>query len=110
MHPGQGQGLSLHDLGESAGEEFVTLIDSENPVHIHGMRAQTVDNADITNVTNMSAYAPSVGGTLYQGASNGNMAFQALPPAGGSLPHNNMQPYLTLNFCIALQGIFPSRN
>jgi microcystin-dependent protein len=37
------------------------------------------------------------------------MALQALPPAGGSLPHNNLQPYLTLNFCIALQGIFPSR-
>ena len=37
------------------------------------------------------------------------MAFQALPPAGGGLPHNNMQPYLTLNFCIALQGIFPQR-
>jgi microcystin-dependent protein len=109
MHPGQGPGLSLHDLGESAGEDFVTLIDSENPAHNHGMRAQTVDNADITNVTPTSAYAPSQGGTLYQPSSNGNMAFQALPPAGNSQPHNNMQPYLTLNYNIALQGVFPPR-
>src|SRR5206468_2909393 len=99
----------LHDLGESAGEPFVTLIDSENPAHIHGMRAQTVDNADITNVTNVSAYAPSTGGALYQGSSDGQMAPQALPPAGNSQPHNNMQPYLTLNFNIALQGVFPPR-
>lgn len=109
MHQGQGPGLSLHDLGEQGGEEFVTLLDSENPAHNHGMRAQTVDNADITNVTNTSAYAPSAGGTLYQAASNGNMAFQALPVAGNSQPHNNMQPYLTLNYNIALQGVFPPR-
>jgi microcystin-dependent protein len=109
MHPGQGPGLSLHDLGEQGGEEFVTLIDSENPVHIHTMRAQSVDNADITNVSNVAAFAPSVGGALYQAASNGQLAQQALPLAGGSLPHNNMQPYLTLYFNIALQGVFPPR-
>jgi microcystin-dependent protein len=109
MHPGQGPGLSLHDLGESAGEPFVTLIESENPVHIHGMRAQTVDNADITNVSNVAAFAPSVGGSLYQPASDGQLAFQALPPAGNSQPHNNMQPYLTFFFNIALQGVFPPR-
>jgi microcystin-dependent protein len=109
MHPGQGPGLSLHDLGESAGEPFVTLLDSENPAHNHGMRAQTVDNADITNVVNTAAYAPSAGGTLYQATSDGNMAFQALPLAGNSQPHNNMQPYLTLNYNIALQGVFPPR-
>jgi microcystin-dependent protein len=74
------------------------------------MRAQTVDNADITNVTNTAAYAPSAGGTLYQPASNGNMAFEALPVAGNSQPHNNMQPYLTLSYCIALQGVFPPRS
>src|SRR5919205_1011302 len=55
MHPGQGPGLSLHDLGEMAGSETVTLIDSEMPLHTHGMRAQTVDNADITNVVNTAA-------------------------------------------------------
>jgi microcystin-dependent protein len=109
MHPGQGPGLSLHDLGETGGEQYVTLIDSENPAHTHGMRAQTVDNADITNVSNIAAFAPTVGGSLYQAASNGQLAPQALPPAGGSQPHNNMQPYLTLNFNIALQGVYPPR-
>jgi microcystin-dependent protein len=109
MHPGQGPGLSLHDLGEMAGEDFVTLLDSENPQHIHGMRAETVDNADITNVSTVAAYAPSVGGALYQPASNGNLSPQALPIQGNSQPHNNMQPYLTLNFCIALQGVYPPR-
>jgi microcystin-dependent protein len=110
LHQGQGPGLSDHFLGEEAGEDFVTLLDSENPIHTHQMRAQKVDNADITNVGPMATYAPSVGGTLYQPASNGNLAFQALPVAGGSLPHNNMQPYLTLNYCIALQGVFPPRS
>ena len=111
MHPGQGPGLSLHDLGETAGEEAVTLLSSEIPAHNHQMRAQTVDNADITNVTPNSAYAPSTGGTLYQSTSDGaTLGVQAMPIAGGSLPHNNMQPYLTLNFNIALQGVFPPRS
>jgi microcystin-dependent protein len=109
MHPGQGQGLSLHDLGETGGTQFVTLLESEMPIHNHFLRAQTVDNADITNVVATASFAPSTGGTLYQNASDTQMGFQALAPAGGSLPHNNMQPYLTLNFCIALQGVFPPR-
>ena len=110
MHPGQGPGLSLYDLGQTGGSQTVTLLQSEMPVHSHGMRAQTVDNADITNVVNTAAYAPSTGGTLYQDATDGTMlGIQAMPIAGGSLPHNNMMPYLTLNFCIALQGVFPPR-
>jgi microcystin-dependent protein len=109
MHQGQGPGLSDRFLGESGGEPYVTLLDSENPLHTHQMRAQTVDNADITDVSNVAAYAPSVGGALYQDTSNGNLAFQALTVAGSSQPHNNMQPYLTLNYCIALQGVFPPR-
>jgi microcystin-dependent protein len=110
MHPGQGPGLSLHDLGESAGEETVTLIEGEMPAHPHQMRAQTVDNADITNVSNIAGYAPTVGGSLYQNTSNGGfLAPQALPVAGNSNPHNNMQPYLTFYFSIALQGVFPPR-
>jgi microcystin-dependent protein len=111
MHPGQGPGLSLHDLGETGGEEAVTLLTSEIPAHNHQMRAQTVDNADITNVTSASAYAPSTGGTLYQNSGDGGtLASEALLVAGGSLPHNNLQPYLTLNFNIALQGVFPPRS
>ena len=109
MHPDQGPGLSLHDLGETGGSENVTLLQSEMPAHLHTLRADVVDPAD-TNVPSPNAsYAQSAGGTLYQATSNAQAAPEALGPAGGSLPHNNMQPYLTLNFNIALQGVFPPR-
>ncbi len=110
MHPGQGPGLSLHDLGETGGAAAVTLLQSEMPAHTHTMRAQTVDNADVNNVVNTAAYAPSTGGTLYQSTPDTHLAIEALTAAGGSVPHNNMQPYLALNFCIALQGVFPPRS
>ena len=111
MHAGQGQGLSLRDLGEMSGTESVTLLVSEMPIHTHNMMA-SVENATQGTLTPGITLASSVAGSLYQDNTNTNlvqMAFQALPPAGGSLPHNNMQPYLTLNFCIALQGVFPAR-
>jgi microcystin-dependent protein len=110
MHPGQGPGLSLHDLGETAGTDTVTVLQSELPAHSHPLRADTADPAD-TNVPSPSAsLAISTGGTLYQAASGTQLAGQALTPAGGSLPHNNLMPYLTVNFCIALQGVYPPRN
>ena len=110
MHPGQGQGLSLRDLGEVGGTETVTLLESEMPAHTHNLRANDF-TGDKTVPSPTTSLAASQGGNLYV---TGNpalvqMAFQAAPPAGGSLPHNNMQPYLTLNFCIALQGVFPPR-
>lgn len=108
MQPGQGQGLSLRDLGEMSGVESITLLVSEIPVHTHTLQA-VGENGDNLVPNNLVALANSIGGSMYTTASTGTMAFQALPPAGGSLPHNNMQPYLTLNFCIALQGIFPQR-
>jgi microcystin-dependent protein len=110
MHPGQGPGLSLHDLGEIGGSETVSLLESEIPAHKHFLRAQTVDNADITNPGAGTSFAPSTGGALYQNASDGAiLAPQALTLAGGDQPHNNMQPYLTFYFNIALQGVFPPR-
>lgn len=110
MHPGQGPGLSLHDLGETGGSDTVTVLQTELPAHPHALRADTVDSAD-TNVPSPNAsYALSTGGTLYQGASNAQLAAKALPPVGGDQPHNNLQPYLTLNFNIALQGVFPPRS
>ena len=111
MQPGQGQGLSLRDLGEMSGVESITLLVSEIPVHTHSMKA-SVENATQGTLTPNITLASSISGSLYQDTTNANlvqMAFQALPPAGGGLPHNNMQPYLTLNFCIALQGVFPQR-
>jgi microcystin-dependent protein len=109
MHPGQGPGLSLHDLGETGGSETVTLLDSEMPAHTHTMRAQTQDPADIGLINANASFAQATGGTPYQTSSNTQLAFQALTPSGGSLPHNNLMPYLTLYFNIALQGVFPPR-
>jgi len=112
MQPGQGQGLSLRDLGEMSGVESVTLLQSEIPVHTHKMRAHNLDAGDAQNPSPNTSLAQSAQGFAYQSVTNVNitqMAPQTLSPAGGSLPHNNMQPYLTLNFCIALQGIFPPR-
>jgi len=106
MHPGQGPGLSLYDLGQTGGSETVTLLESEMPAHSHGLRAVEDDGAFFTPV-NMYLAA---GNSMYVNSNpNTTMAPESLVPAGGSLPHNNMMPYLTLNFCIALQGVFPPR-
>lgn len=108
MHPGQGPGLSLHDLGEMGGSETVTLLESEIPVHSHALMAQNAP-AD-TNIPTAHTIARVTGATPYlAGASLAPMASEALVPAGGDQPHNNMQPYLTFYFCIALQGVFPPR-
>jgi len=111
MHPGQGQGLSLRDLGETGGVESVTLLVSEMPFHTHTMQAAGGDVGDErTPIDRAVARTQGVGGKLYAApGAIAQMAPQGLPPAGGSLPHNNMQPYLVLNFCIALQGVFPAR-
>ena len=109
MHPGQGPGLSLHDLGETGGSETVTLLESEIPAHSHAFRGATQDNADVNLVTNTACFANSTGGTLYQPSANVMMAPETLAPAGGDQPHNNLMPYLTFYFNIALQGVFPPR-
>lgn len=111
MQPGQGPGLSLHDLGETGGLETVTLLESEIPSHSHALRANT-DFADLQTPSPARSLARSQNALAYQTTPNQAivaLAPEALPPAGGDQPHNNMQPYLTLNFCIALQGIFPPR-
>jgi microcystin-dependent protein len=110
MHPGQGPGLSLHDLGEHGGSETVTLLDSEIPAHSHSLLASTQPGEDPTPSTS-EALARSTGASLYQtnAANLVQLAPTALGTTGGGLPHNNMQPYLTLSFCIALQGVFPPR-
>jgi microcystin-dependent protein len=110
MHPGQGPGLSLHDLGEQGGSETVTLLESEIPAHNHTMRGATQDPADVKLVNPNASFGLSQNGPLYQDTANTNLAPQALTPAGGDFPHNNLMPYLVLNFCIALQGVFPPRS
>jgi microcystin-dependent protein len=111
MQPGQGQGLSLRDLGEIGGTETVTLLQSEMPLHSHVLQA-TANAATQLDPTNAVWAASGVGRTpppLYSTTQNATMAPTALNVSGSSLPHNNMHPYLTLNFIIALQGIFPQR-
>ncbi len=116
MQPGQGQGLSLRDLGERSGVESVTLIQSEMPTHAHSVQgAITVANTDQPAGATLSRGQFSFQGNsgavpyYFTGAPDTDMSVQAVGVGGAGLPHNNMQPYLTLNFCIALQGIFPQR-
>jgi len=110
MHPGQGPGLSLHDLGETGGSDTVTLLESEIPGHGHPLQASNQPGED--PAPGGELLGRSVGASLYQTATGSNlvqMADEALAPAGGDQPHNNLQPYLTLNFCIAMQGVYPPR-
>jgi microcystin-dependent protein len=108
MHPGQGPGLSLHDLGETGGSQTVTLLESEIPLHSHSFNVSVRDAT--SRLASQSMLAKGVGVQVYltPGAQN-PLSDQALAPAGGDQPHNNMQPYLTLYYNIALQGVFPPR-
>src|ERR671913_507013 len=93
MHPGQGPGLSLHDLGETGGSETVTLLESEIPVHNHAMRGTTGDPADVKIPNPNASWGISQQAQIYQDNNDVFMAPEALAPAGGDQPHNNMQPY-----------------
>jgi microcystin-dependent protein len=112
MHPGQGPGLSLHDLGETGGSDTVLLLESEMAQHSHFMRAHNGDPADVQNPSSQTVLAQSSQGNAYTATTATglvNFSTNILTPAGGGQPHNNLMPYLTLNFCIALQGVYPPR-
>lgn len=109
MHPGRGPGLTAKRLGQRGGVETVTLSEAQMPSHEHtvqgsGRPAIQDDPAD-------RYPAATSGSTPYHAPESlVNMAPQALTDTGGSQPHNNMQPYLTMNFIIALVGLYPSRS
>jgi len=112
VHRGQGPGLSDRGIGESGGVDAVTLISTEMPVHGHGLRAHGADFGDVNAPSSAVVLAKSQGGPIYSTATDQNLvnaAPNAISPAGGNQPHNNLPPYLTLTFCIALQGVFPPR-
>jgi microcystin-dependent protein len=106
---GQGPGLSLYDLGQTGGSERVTLLQSEMPSHNHTMQCETQVDGNKGQPSSTTTFARSKGGNLYQTANNVAMSSNVVATAGGNQPHNNLMPYLTLNFCIALQGVFPPR-
>jgi microcystin-dependent protein len=114
---GQGPGLSNYTQGEEGGVETVSLLSSENASHNHGLNA-TTDNGTVVTASGNQLAKPFSGsrtaantGLIYSTAApNTSLAPNALSLTGGNLPHNNIQPCQCLSYCIALQGIFPSRN
>jgi len=109
MHFGQGPGLSQHNLGGAGGSSNVTLLVNQIPAHTHVPAGAPAPNAD-TPAGGSWASTPVRGGTkVYGGTPDTTMSPQALNVTGGSQPHNNMQPYLGVNFIICLQGVFPPR-
>ncbi|NJN46235.1 MAG: phage tail protein [Candidatus Competibacteraceae bacterium] len=110
MHPGRGPGLTDRRLGQRGGVEQVTLSEAQMPNHNHTLRASDLRAGSATAVGN--SLAEPRDGLLYQSntsASLVEMSQQALPNTGGSQAHNNLQPFLVMNFIIALQGLYPSR-
>ncbi len=112
MHPGRGPGLTSRRLGEKVGVDTVTLSEAQIPSHSHTARAvdQRGQNVDPSNTT---ALAQTAGGFGYQTNTSANLvdlASETLATTGGGQAHTNLQPFLTLNFIIALVGLYPSRS
>jgi microcystin-dependent protein len=97
-------------IGQTAGEDAHTLVAAEVPTHTHALQATTTGAASTSPGGNLLA-ATAGAATLYTGASGlGAMNAATISNAGGSQPHENRQPFLVMTWCIALTGIFPSRN
>ena len=116
MGNGNGSGLTPRDLGEVTGATTVTLATTEMPTHTHLVNTAvvaTITPAQLNNVPNATALMSFSGpGAAYGEVATPAVAMSPLAVglAGGGLPHSNQQPYLTLNFCIAVSGVFPARN
>jgi microcystin-dependent protein len=110
LHQGQGPGLSEYFLGESGGSDTVTLLQGEMAMHGHNLIGD-VAQANTSTPGPSASYARSTPGNAYKNTTTSltPMSVNAIAPAGGDQPHNNLMPYLTLNFCIAMQGVYPPR-
>lgn len=117
IHQGTGAGLSTYVIGQASGAETVALLLNNMPQHNHLIASSASQGTSSTPGGNIPASAIYIAGLQkepvlsYATSSDGStLASNAVSISGGSVPHSNIQPYLCLNFCIAMQGIFPSRN
>ena len=113
IQPGQGPGLSLYNLGQTGGEQTVTLLNTQIPAHSHAVIASSSPATNPSPSGDVWAVAGSRRAAVNEYTATSTpvtMNPSALSPTGGNLPHNNMPPYLALNFIIALQGVFPPRS
>jgi len=117
VHQGQGPGLSSYVMGQTGGTETVALTQAEMPAHNHTVGVSNLPGSVTDPTNNMLAQcntgtsrAPNLVPTYVPPPATGTLAPTAVSMAGGNIPHENLQPYLTVNFIIALVGIFPSRN
>lgn len=119
LNSGQGPGLSLRSLGETGGEPAVTLLTNQMPPHNHVISASTSPGTSLTAAGNQLGIGKTGTKTsqtvanLYSpnpAQATTGLAPAAMTLAGGNLPHNNLMPFVTLNFCIALQGVYPPRS
>jgi microcystin-dependent protein len=110
MHPGRGPGLTDRRLGQNSGVESVSVTEAQIATHSHTARGS--DNAAVAGApdNNYVARGGGRGVNSYLNEDTSAGPTKELLPTGGGLPHNNMQPYLAMNFIIALQGLYPSRS
>ncbi|MBO6551427.1 MAG: phage tail protein [Roseitalea sp.] len=109
IHVGRSNGGQFHTEGQKSGEETHALAANEMPQHTHNVEASSTDGNSIN--TTGAVLAREVGGPYSASASNlANLRSGTIANVGGGQSHENMQPYIAVNFCIALQGLFPSRN
>ncbi len=110
---GQGPGLTGRVIGEAFGSKTVTLLTNEMPSHSHAFNVFNQGDTTKRHGVPLPGDALSAPGTVTPfvpgGAVSGNFPATVVAPAGGNQPHENQQPYLVLNFCIALSGVFPQR-
>jgi len=112
MHPGRGPGLTSRRLGQRLGSETVTVSEEQLPSHTHSMNADASTGGPLGGGANASNPVGNYLGASvkYSNSTSNHVNMKAVSNTGGSQPHNNMQPYLTMNFIIALQGLYPSRS
>lgn len=111
LHQGQGPGLPDYVIGEASGEETVTLISTEMPIHNHLVNADNAGTGIADPKGAFPAAEPSGQGiTAFTSTANATMNVMMVGITGASVAHNNLQPFLTVNYIIALEGIFPARN